>query len=318
MIKELINSKEISVVVQGAISGSSKDSKDVQYTRICLDSIRNILPDSKIILSTWKNTDLKGLDYDLLIENEDPGSNIMDTYNSNCFRQIVSTLNGIKAVETKYVVKTRADIEFKGPDFIKYFEYFNSINFDKEYKVLNKRVVTMTTANPNRRYCLPFNISDWFFFGETEDVRNIFDFQLSEEIIIRDSRKIINPYYPEQYIWINFLRKNNVLKDFKAENINKTENIILSEKYFANNCIFLNAQQVKLIWLKNPGKAYSQIPCLSNSGLYSFNDYKKIINKYANNNLVIRPNYIEDILFFLNNLARTTVRRTIKLLQSLL
>ena len=66
----MIKSDEISVVVQGAINN--------KYTPICLASIRKIFPYATIILSTWKNSKTENLDYDVLIENEDPGSEVCD------------------------------------------------------------------------------------------------------------------------------------------------------------------------------------------------------------------------------------------------
>ena len=48
-----ISSKELSVVVQGAVSPLETIS--------CLKSIRKYLPDAQIILSTWKNSDISEL-----------------------------------------------------------------------------------------------------------------------------------------------------------------------------------------------------------------------------------------------------------------
>ena len=56
----MINSIDISVVVQGAI--------DKENTPKCLKSIREFLPNAKIILSTWKNSNVENLDYDMLVE----------------------------------------------------------------------------------------------------------------------------------------------------------------------------------------------------------------------------------------------------------
>jgi hypothetical protein len=48
-----IKPTDISIVVQGAVN--------TNYTLRCLKSIRACLPDSKIILSTWKGSDLSCL-----------------------------------------------------------------------------------------------------------------------------------------------------------------------------------------------------------------------------------------------------------------
>lgn len=304
-----IKTKDITVLVQGAISGKTTDTMEKRHTFLCLKSIRKNLPGSKIILSTWKGSNVDDLDYDLLVENEDPGANLMGEYNSNCFRQILSSINGIKKSDTLYTIKTRSDLLFLNSDFLDFFEKFNSLNFDKEYKILNKRIITVTTANPNRRYKLPFNMCDWFLFGQTEDIKDVFDIPLKDEVFKDENDKdAINPIYPEQFIWINFLRKHKSIPLLSNKELNTKENIVLSEKYFSNNCIFLNTNQIKISWLKSKRKAYDQVPSLSNSGLYSFNDYKKILNKYANNSIKIEENYIEEAIFFLNDKLRNIVR----------
>ena len=55
----MIENRDISVVVQGAVSK--------EYTTKCLKSIRRNLPGSQIVLSTWEDSDTSGLDYDKLI-----------------------------------------------------------------------------------------------------------------------------------------------------------------------------------------------------------------------------------------------------------
>ena len=278
-----------------------------------MENIRKYLPGSTIILSTWEGSNTEGLDFDVLVENKDPGSNMMGTYRSNCFRQVVSSKNGLNASKTKYSIKIRADLEIKSSDFLNYFYEFNKLPTDSTYKILKQRIITMTTCNPKRRYKLPFTLSDWFFFGLTEDLKNLFDIPLiDEKYQTKDKNgfktELINPFYPEQYIWSKFILKYKPLS-FRHSDDLSNNNIELSERYFANNCIFLNAKQVKLNWLKSPGAAYAQIPCLSNSGLYSFNDYKKILNLYATTKLRIIPNPIEEILYILNDKSRSFVKK---------
>jgi hypothetical protein len=101
----MIDFKDISVVVQGPVIGKNANKKTERHTELCLESIRKYLPGAYIILSTWKGSDFSGLDYDSVVENDDPGGNIMGDFSKNCFRQIVSSLNGLKTVKTKYALK---------------------------------------------------------------------------------------------------------------------------------------------------------------------------------------------------------------------
>lgn len=82
--------KEIAVVIQGGVSD--------KYTLEVLQSIKKHLPGSFIILSTWEGTkEIKGVD--LQINNTDPGATILNKEGqlNNINRQIVSTINGLKA-----------------------------------------------------------------------------------------------------------------------------------------------------------------------------------------------------------------------------
>jgi hypothetical protein len=77
----MISDKDISVVVQGPIH------KQDNLTKRVLESVRTHLPNAELILSTWKGSDVDGLDCDVLLLNDDPGA--INGYNVN--RQIVST-----------------------------------------------------------------------------------------------------------------------------------------------------------------------------------------------------------------------------------
>ena len=65
-MEDKITSRDISVVVQGPIHKTR--------TKKCLQSIRKNLPAAEIILSTWQNSSVNGMDFDILVANEDPGA----------------------------------------------------------------------------------------------------------------------------------------------------------------------------------------------------------------------------------------------------
>ena len=307
-----IDYRDISVVAQGAIAGKPDDKPEDRHTDLCLKSIRKSLPGATIILATWKGSNIEGLDYDVLVESNDPGSVAWGGVtqdgrqaigSQNGLRQIVGSLDGLRACKTKYALRIRNDIVLSGDKFLDYFIKYSDLPFDDNYKILNQRIVTMTTCNPKRRSKFPFTIGDWFFFGLTEDVRNIFDISpAKKEFVIRDDNgnnlRADSLLTAEQNLWFGFLSKyRKVSLEYPADISH--DNIATSEKYFANNCIFLTARRAGILCLKYPGAAYGQIPALSNSGLYTFNEYKGLLNKYANNHLLIIPNPIEDITYFI-------------------
>ena len=214
MIVGNIDTKDISVVVQGAI--------DKEYTPLCLESIRKYLPDSEIILSTWEGSNVNGLDYDILILNEDPGTsmhnNKLGLFN-NTNRQLLSTQNGIKIVKNKYILKLRTDALLINNTFLKYFYKFNNSN--KKYKLLENRIIVPSIYS--REYSsetklnMVFHISDIYFFGLCEDIKDYFldtkllpDSNLSEyyskyqNIIMYYDNSW--SYSPEQYFCFSWIK----------------------------------------------------------------------------------------------------------------
>ena len=283
----MIKSEDISVVVQGAVSK--------QFTQKVLKSIRKCLPNAEIILSTWEDSDLRNLDYDALIENEDPGAEILyrgSNVQHNLNRQIVSSINGIKAATRKYVLKTRTDVLLEHNGFIDYFNHFPKRN--ESYRILHNRVIICQYYS-RIASDLPFHPSDWAFFGLKEDVENIFDIPLAPEpettswfyehpLRNRHNNKnypfhfFRHRYCAEQYIWSKFLQKY-VDFEFKDMFDVSPENIYLTEISFANNLLILSDKQYGLKFLKGKPAEFSPY--------YSYLDWLKLYKKYCDNDYKI-------------------------------
>lgn len=116
----MILSSDISVIVQGNINKA--------YTKICLQQIRKILPKAQIILSTWKNSEIEDLEYDVLILNEDPGASVINFKNNtlnNVNRQLLSTKAALRKTNRKFILKTRTDIYYNDFSFLKLYEQYD-------------------------------------------------------------------------------------------------------------------------------------------------------------------------------------------------
>ncbi len=281
MIINGIDTKDISVVVQGAV--------DRQHTPVCLESIRKILPGSEIILSTWEDCDVSNLDYDVLVESKDPGSVFMDDVfhvKNNVNRQILSTKNGLKKTNRLYAIKIRSDMCVVGTQFLRLFTMFPERN--DSCKFLRKRVVidNLYCANPYKtNFC--FHVSDWFFFGLREDLLNIFDIDLqvdseNDSFFTGTNRPKLDPiptwkfrYIPEQYIWISFLKKNGLEFKFDYFTDISNYNIMVTELSFANNLIISDYEESGVKFLKfNPYK-------FDYTAQYRFNDWLGLYRKYC-------------------------------------
>lgn len=271
------------MVVQGPIVGRSTDPLQSRQTHRVLASVRKVLPGVRIILSTWKGSDVAGLDADEVVFSEDPGGvsygfesnpNLLNNVN----RQICSTLAGLRAVRTLYAVKTRTDVLFEHAGFLDFFDRYRE--FDPDWAFVKKRVVTSNVFARNPRVHFPFlyHPGDFFYFGLTEDLLAIWDIPLQpksfsrwflgteKDLLTFDDKSDIR-YYPEQYIWMQFLEKfgctlnKEHASDFSVSELEK------SEKSIANNLVLVSDRRLGLRWLKQA------IPLLDRSQLYTPNEW---------------------------------------------
>lgn len=242
-----INSKDISVVVQGPV--------EKNLTKKCLTSIRKYLPQAKIILSTWKGTDCSGLDYDELVLNEDPGSFYSLTFPggalNNINRELVSTQNGLKLATTKYSMKIRTDFALKGTGFLKYFRSFNKFLPDEQMRLFKNRIVTIDFENN-----LLFRLGDFFSFGETADLKKFLNVPLatSEEQENYQFKNKNSPLIKEICMSARYITEQYILMHCVAKNIPEVFDIYadytdiseygkeFSEKILANNFIIVGAR----------------------------------------------------------------------------
>ena len=251
MVINTIDTKDISVVVQGAI--------DKEYTPLCLKSIRKYLPESEIILSTWEGSEVDNLDYDVLGLSEDPkakmNNTVLNLYN-NCNRQLVSTQKGLEKANKKYALKLRTDALLINNSFLEYFDKFPSRN--EKYKIFTNRVIVSSIYSrefsEETNLSMSFHPSDIYFFGLSEDIKDYFmktkllkDIELAKYFFkynnligyANNSWKMS----PEQYLCSSWLKNKfsdiqfDDWTDFNCINYAKGINILY------NNFIFLDLKQ---------------------------------------------------------------------------
>ena len=225
MIINGIDTKDISVVVQGAV--------DKINTPKCLKSIRKYLPDAEIILSTWEGTDVSDLDYDKVLLNKDPGAQLCDPVEgrkNNVNRQIISTINGLKTADKHYALKMRSDIILESNKFLSYYKKYNKLNINnKIYDIFKEKILIPVVwtrekaTNEGKTMWQPYHTSDWMMFGLNEDIFKLYDVPLMSEedacyyYLIRDREKFDAfdnglcqqnwRYTPEQYFLYSCLKK---------------------------------------------------------------------------------------------------------------
>ncbi len=304
----MIQSQDISVIVQGNINSHTKE---------CLKSLKRWLPDSQIILSTWANSDVTGLEYSDVVFSKDPGGVVIDDEAlviNNVNRQILSTKEGLKLAKRRYCLKTRTDITLLGNNFLSYFNFFDKYNKPLHF---NNRLLISSyyTRNP-RVLPLPFHVSDWVFFGNTDDVKLYFELELQHEDEMRwfknnkrENRlfytNLLTRYTPEQYICYNFTRKFLDV-EFTSFYDTKRENIELTEKIIANDFVVLDYnKQFDINFNKyNPNRYFEKFTLMTHQDwkslyqIYNENGKNKISMFKVKNKWILKCKFKYFILFF--------------------
>lgn len=250
-----ITSEDISVVVQGPVADKKQTAKS-------LKSVRKYLPKAEIVLSTWNDADVTGLDYDVLVLNEDPGSvDLMPITEkkNNVNRQIISTQNGLNKANRKYALKIRTDAEIVNLGFLKTFNNLlrQPLKREKSYNYFKNRIIidSCFTKNPGNinksRQALCFHPSNICLFGYCEDLKSLFDIPLQTKFIVEVNNKQYQYRVPEQYIWTKFLEKNGVYNPMDTMYYNDKYTRELSNRTILNNFFVLNHS---LIGIKLPKK----------------------------------------------------------------
>lgn len=257
-----IANDEITVVVQGPVQSLPERPQDEGITQRCLASVRTHLPGARIVLSTWPNQELAGLDYDELVINEDPGPNIIGYHpdgtprKENTNRQIVSSAGGLRRVTTRFAMKLRADNYLTGTGFKQLQQRYPKRC--AEYQILRERIVVVNTLARKfyRGRRVAFVLSDFFGFGLAEDVLNLWDLPLLPDF----------PYDPalegalqhhgapdtkldvDQVLAQRFINKNRPHRQLDLRNVYDKSGgkVRQSDRFFANNFVVASAEQVGL------------------------------------------------------------------------
>ncbi|HEY6896850.1 MAG TPA: WavE lipopolysaccharide synthesis family protein [Rhodocyclaceae bacterium] len=251
----MLNSKHISVVMQGPVVHEGSDAFPFPLTLTALREIRALLPDAQIILSTWEGEKTSYIDsLDELVVSPDPGAQgvALGMTPNNVNRQIVSTRNGLERSTRRHTLKIRSDIVLKSLEFIRHFE--SGLQQPKSgFSIFNSRIVSNNLSSRNPLIGCPtayaYHPSDHIHFGLTEDLIKLWDIPLQSEEEANwftGHRQPINPRLhetsrltPEQYLFTAALATNGKSIDLADFADTRTEVIRLSESYLEENFIFI-------------------------------------------------------------------------------
>jgi len=289
-------SDNISVVVQGPI--------DANYTHLCLTNIRRHLPGAEIILSTWEGSNINGLDFDIASYSKDPGGNYVQAlgldiqFPDNLLRQLHSTQNGIALATRPYILKIRSDIIINDNQFLTYYEKY--LDYNEGFRIFSNRLLI---ANYYTRHCYRsnwlFHPSDWIVYGSQRDIELLYyvPYPTEEDHNLFYTNSDTSPlgpagwkqswrFAPEQYIFINCLRKKSYFKFHDCTDVTD-ELRYESEKYLINNFVVLDyGNQLNISFVKfQPDTTrhirYSNIDGKVYKNIYDFNEWYELYKKYC-------------------------------------
>ena len=288
----------ISVILQGTIIPI--------ITKYNLLNLRKYLPEAEVVLSTWEDEDVSGLDYDVLVLNKDPGAVLMaeykNTYN-NLNRQLLSTQEGLKKASGKYVLKLRSDMVLTSGKFLEYFERFPKRSGN--YRLFEHKVIigalfsrySIKSGKQMERVNIPFHTSDWWMFGLKEDLEKFyFGTELVQEPYFtkyfdyEENRHKENPFgviksrfTPEQYLCYSCFARN--FSDIRMQDASDYSEEIMqkSRECLINNFIILEYKQSGIYLPKYPYSRNEKFSGDQYLGLYNFyryeNEYKMFCDK---------------------------------------
>lgn len=214
---------------------------------------RNLFPDSEFILSTWEGSHVGKSEelFDHVVFLTDPGPSFVEPVTrtiNNIYRQSVSTFAGLKIASKEYAVKLRSDFSILSLSFVN--EYCKSIEYKTSY-IFSQPILTLFSGSrdPFKSGSL-FCPSDMFHFGLTKDLIRYWNFKLPEkEAMTLDIwEKFLLPrrgplfmrYTTEQYLFIEFLKKNSEPNYLNGICNYSFECIFRSHDLLSDNFIFVN------------------------------------------------------------------------------
>lgn len=304
-----INENDISIIIQGSIYNYEKDIIDANFYDY-LDTLLNVFRACEIIVSTWdipesdkKKVTTKYCDV-IFIFNRDVGilSRKVDGLQvvSNVNRMIVSSLEGLKNSTKPYAIKIRTDSYLYNKSIISLIEKImsgfgpenmSSVIREQSYKVFDDFVINcnLFARNPYSHLPFLFHPGDILFAGKKSDLLKIFDIPLADETIFKRCESLRNTcymrYVPEQYIWVECIKKHKGLEDFFPGNFNNSKDWLeKSERFYFNNFIPYSAKQLGFHWPKHKTVYYNK----GNSSIYNIEDWCNLYTKYVLNE---KPNF---------------------------
>lgn len=232
---------------------------------------RNIYPTATIIVSTWNDEDKKKIELlrnlgACIVQSKKPkASGIL-----NVNYQIVSSRAGIikaKELGVEYVAKTRTDQRICKLNALYMLQSLIEIFAIHDNPKLKGRIVVTPSYYGNM--FTPYFVSDFFYFGKTEDLDKLFDIALDSRTPFSMPAGATRKKYSE----LMFPPEIYILKNFLKDTLGQpcTDTIQEYWQCLKNYFICVDRNMLDLFWIKYP---YSRMEHINDSN-YIKNDSAK-------------------------------------------
>jgi len=175
---ELIDSSRISVVIQGLTHYVEGDDNCLFYQ--CVNSIKKYLPDAEIIVSTWEGQACDESVVDRVIYGKEPeglkvSENLTRQWNFN--KMVVSTINGLNAINRQYALKIRSDLKLNGLEIFKITKKVGVSDAILQYKIFKEpiNVTNIYIKKPLSYHHFLFHLSDITQFGRVDLLQDLWN-----------------------------------------------------------------------------------------------------------------------------------------------
>lgn len=188
---------------------------------------------NKIIISCWEDDNIQYINNERIIIVQSKMPKNPGTGQRNL--QIISSLNGLKKVETEFAIKLRNDQKYNKKSMMKMYYFY------QEYKD-RKKTFYYNENKPKNRICVAGNFSefsfhprDHLFWGNKNDLIDVFSIPL-EKGKVTDKIKFIQPEDYSLY-YDYFIRSETYIGAHYLANFNRTINYYLLDpkKYLYDN-----------------------------------------------------------------------------------
>jgi hypothetical protein len=242
------------------------------------------------VFSTDLGASVQGLDFDVLVESDTSGPRVIENDRVGNIMpanlQIITTVEGLKAVQTDYAVKIRSDMTVVNQNLLKLLNKRPQRLESKKLTLTEEIVLVLnwSTIDPRRYLKIAHHPADQLYAGRTSDLMAIWDVPLYP---IEYMRWYENRDYPknarhgdslvryrcESWIWMNFISKFTRLE---LESSYEMSNEILSESisFMVHNLEVVSMRMAGVGSLKNPPPSLS-----SRVKMLTYLDWVKLARK---------------------------------------